>query len=90
MFGNYPVELIDWTDHHSNRGQGGRTRDQWVDGLQVPCVRRLVGFVIYEDDHQILVACDERGDDDIEEPDYEVVFSIRKELITKRTVLRKP
>lgn len=88
-FGTLPIEVIDWIDHLSNRERASKTQTEWSANFREASLLRQVGFVLEDTDEHVLLAWQERGDADFAEPYYEMVFCIRKELITARVVLRE-
>ncbi len=87
-FDNLPIEIVEWIDHHSNRGAHTEfTVVQLQRVSRIKCLNRTVGYVVDETDDQVTLASEQRADSNFEEPLYSETLTIMTALIVSRTVL---
>lgn len=86
-FGECPVEVVDWLDHHRSSEKGWYDQEAMRRNGRTDCALRTVGFLIDETDSQVTLSPEQRGDKDQTEPLFERTMTILKATIVSRTRL---
>lgn len=88
-FGQFEMEVVDWLDHaRSGQSQEWYGLEATLLTARIPCAIRSIGFLIGEDEEQIVLAPEQRGDPDQTAAMFNPTITILKGTILKRSPLR--
>ena len=86
-FGDFPVEIVYWLDHHYSEGPRWDTLEYELRQALRDAVICSVGFVIHEDEQQVVLVVEQRGDKEQDGPLFQKSQTILKATIVSRVRL---